>query len=88
MSRVSDIHPAPHEGSGLHRVTYAAATDRVDELAPRRVDVRRIGVLLEAAAATLRCFGHQREAERLKAELGIPVEVLRSKYRPRVRPHL
>jgi hypothetical protein len=59
----------------------AAATDRFDELVALRAEVRRLGAMLEAAAATLRRSGHPREAERLEAELGVPVEVLRQRTR-------
>jgi hypothetical protein len=59
----------------------AAATDRFDELTALRAEVRRLGTILEAAAATLRRSGHPREAEHLEAELGIPLEVLRQRSR-------
>jgi hypothetical protein len=59
------------------------ATDRFDELAALRAEVRRLGAILEGAAATLRQSGLRHHAEQLEAELGIPIEVLRQRTRHR-----
>jgi hypothetical protein len=54
-----------------------AAVDRLDELKELRKEVRRLGDLAEQAVTMLRGAGRVLEAERLKRELGTPVELLR-----------
>lgn len=53
------------------------ARERHDELAALRVEVVRLGKLVERAVTAVRDAGNAREADTLERELGIPLEVLR-----------
>jgi hypothetical protein len=53
------------------------ATRRWDELVELQKEIKRVGDVAEAAIAALRSRGHAREAERLAADLGMTVEMLR-----------
>jgi hypothetical protein len=55
----------------------AEATERFDELAELRVEIRRVGEVAQAAIDALRSAGRDAEASRLQRELGTPVEMLR-----------
>jgi hypothetical protein len=54
----------------------AEATDRFDELADLRTEVRRVGEVAQAAISALRAAGRDAEAARLQRDLGTPFEVL------------
>jgi hypothetical protein len=56
----------------------AEAINRADELTELRKEIRRVGVVAEAAIQALRAAGQQTEAARLEDELGTPVEMLRT----------
>jgi len=53
------------------------AVERYDELTELRKEVRRVGLVPEAAINALRAAGRKREAAELARELGTPVEMLR-----------
>lgn len=55
----------------------ADAQERYDELTALRVEVVRLGNLVERAISAVRTAGNLREADALERELGIPLEVLR-----------
>ena len=55
----------------------AEATDRFDELAELRKEIRRVGEIAQSAIDALRSAGHATVAARLQHELGTPVEMLR-----------
>ena len=52
------------------------ATDRFDELAELRKEVRRVGEIAQSAINALRTVGRQAEAARLQRDLGTPLDVL------------
>jgi hypothetical protein len=54
------------------------ATDRFDELAELRKEVRRVGEIAQSAINALRAAGRQAEAAGLQRELGTPLDMLRS----------
>lgn len=56
----------------------AEATDRFDELAELRKEVRRIGEVAQSAIQALRVAGRQAEAARLQRDLGTPLGMLRA----------
>lgn len=56
----------------------ADAINRVDELTELRKEIRRVGLVAEAAIKALRAAGHRTEAARLEDELSTPVEMLRT----------
>ena len=53
----------------------AAITER-DELNALRQEIRRVGGVAEEAIEALRATGAKRDADRLSAKLGTPVEAL------------
>jgi hypothetical protein len=63
----------------LRRWCGSEAVDRREELVALRVEVLRLGNLVELAAGELRRRGANREADALQRDLGIPVEELRRK---------
>jgi hypothetical protein len=52
--------------------------DRHDELVALRVEVRRLGELVEQAVSALRGCGAIRDADRIERELGVPIDVIRA----------
>lgn len=54
-----------------------SASDRWDELVELRKEIKRVGDVAEAAIAVLCQHGHTRDADRLSADLGMTVEMLR-----------
>jgi hypothetical protein len=55
------------------------AADRWDELRELRVEVLRLGELVQAAVDELRRQGARREADDIEQRLGVPVDVLRGR---------
>lgn len=55
----------------------AEARDRFDELAALRIEVVRLGKLIERAIGAVRAAGDDRGADLLGRELGIPLDVLK-----------
>lgn len=55
----------------------AEARERQDELVALRIEVQRLGKLIEQAITQLDRSGHSQVARGLERELGVPVEVLR-----------
>ena len=60
----------------------AGAQERYDELAALRIEVVRLGRMVERAISAVRTAGDLREADALERELGIPLEVLRRAGKP------
>lgn len=61
----------------VRRWCGAESQDRYDELAALRVEVVRLGKLVERAVGAVRAAGDDRTAAALERELGIPLDLLR-----------
>jgi hypothetical protein len=57
------------------------ALERHDELVALRVEVRRLGALIERAVTALGAAGETKSATAIERDLGVPIEVLRSRSR-------
>jgi hypothetical protein len=73
---IDEEHGAPVRGI-LRSWCGAEAVDRWDELRELRLEVLRLGELVQAAADELRRHDARREADDIVQRLGIPVETLR-----------
>jgi hypothetical protein len=75
---IDEEHGAPVRGI-LRSWCGAEAVDRWDELRELRLEVLRLGELVQAAADELRRHDARREADDIVQRLGIPVETLRGR---------
>ena len=75
---IDEEHGAPVRGL-LRSWCGAEAVDRWDELRELRLEVLRLGELVQAAADELRRHDARREADDIVQRLGIPVETLRGR---------
>jgi hypothetical protein len=75
---IDEEHGAPVRGL-LRSWCGAEAVDRWDELRELRLEVLRLGELVQAAAEELRRHDARREADDIVQRLGIPVETLRGR---------
>jgi hypothetical protein len=73
---IDEEHGAPVRGI-LRSWCGAEAVDRWEELRELRLEVLRLGELVQAAADELRRRGASRDADEIVQRLGIPVETLR-----------